>query len=140
MTFRPFLSAMGAGLRAARQASFSPPARTQRRAKTPPRGFYSRQFERGELQDLEAMRSGGLGDEVAMMRVAIRRVFDLASQADLSLQDWARTLDKPGSAAGRLARLLQAQKDMGEQSGVSAALSEAMSEVIEELGLRNRGK
>jgi hypothetical protein len=140
MSYRPFVSAMGAGLRAVRQASFSPPARARLSAQTPPHGFYSRRFDPQELRDLEAARSAGLSDEAAMLRVAIRRVFELASQADLSLQDWARTLDKLGAAAGRLARLLQAQKDLGEENGVSAALSEAMSDVIEELNLRNWGK
>jgi len=39
-------------------------------------GFYSRKFRDLESQDLETALRDGLGDEIALMRVMIRRVFD----------------------------------------------------------------
>jgi len=44
-------------------------------------GFYSRQFQSGEITDLETCLASGLQDEISMLRVITRRVFSLANGA-----------------------------------------------------------
>jgi hypothetical protein len=41
-------------------------------------GFYSKLFKPGELDDLNAVLADGLTDEIAMLRVVVRRLFALA--------------------------------------------------------------
>jgi hypothetical protein len=45
-------------------------------------GFYSKQFEAVEIQDLETRLLVGLQDEVAMLRVMMRRILDLTRGCD----------------------------------------------------------
>jgi hypothetical protein len=99
-------------------------------------GFYSRQFHGLETQDLDSALLDGLEDEIALLRVIIRRVFDYSSSAEQNLETWSTALSTLGAAATRLAHLLRTQKLLGgEDSTSSAALSEALAAVTKELGL-----
>lgn len=97
-------------------------------------GFYARAFRSGELDDLDAMLQVGLQDEIALIRVATRRVIDCVS--DHTPQEAVVTLGALGLAATRLATLLRTQKILdGQEQNTSAALSQALGDVIKELGI-----
>ena len=100
-------------------------------------GFYAGQFHAGEVADLQ-QASPGLQDEIAMLRVAIRRCF--ASAADVEgndLEGWVKALSALGSASARLAHLVQAQQVLAGDSGDNflGVLSSALTDVRKEMGL-----
>ncbi len=111
-------------------------------------GFYSRRFRELEAEDLEAALRDGLGDEIDMMRVVIRRVFDYASEEagcpgssekspSECLASWSGALSALGAASTRLAGLLRTQKLLGGNEGEAvSALSQALSEVTRDFGCR----
>jgi hypothetical protein len=99
-------------------------------------GFYSRQFQHLESSDLDIALLNGLDDEIALLRVIIRRVFEYTNSADQNLETWSTALGTLGSAATRLAHLLRTQKLLGgQEENASSALSQALAEVTKELGL-----
>ncbi|RPI23015.1 MAG: hypothetical protein EHM70_23070 [Chloroflexota bacterium] len=99
-------------------------------------GFYSRRFKSGEVQDLETANPNGLKDEIAMLRVATRRVMDLADGLD-TLDEAIVVLRALGLAASRLAGLLKTQKALSGPAGDGAnqAISDALGEIARELGI-----
>ena len=99
-------------------------------------GFYARAYRSGELADLDAMLTEGLTDEISLLRVATRRVIEYINQFTTPAEA-VITLGALGLAATRLATLLRTQKilDGGEQN-TAAALSQALAEVVKELGIR----
>jgi hypothetical protein len=81
-------------------------------------GFYSRRFQDLEVEDLGQVK-GGLKDEIAMLRVSIRRVFDRATELGdefagkgpgSKLFALAQLLTTLGSATTRLAHMRRTQK------------------------------
>ena len=100
-------------------------------------GFYSRKFRDLESQDLETALREGLGDEIALMRVTIRRVFDFANDNAGDLDSWTGTLSALGAASTRLAGMLRTQKLLGaSDSDALSALSQALGEVTREFGCK----
>ena len=100
-------------------------------------GFYSRKFRDLESQDLETALREGLGDEIALMRVMIRRVFDFANDNVGDLDSWTGTLSALGAASTRLAGMLRTQKLLGGgDSDALDTLSKALAEVTSEFGCR----
>lgn len=73
-------------------------------------GFYSHRFNALELKDLGTVTTDNLDDEIALMRVIIRRVFDLADTEAKTLDDWQMALSTLGAASTRLAGMLRTQK------------------------------
>lgn len=108
-----------------------PPARQRQ----PPRsGFYGRKFRAGEASDLLGAGSG-LQDEIALLRVTMRRVFELASEQDADLDTWSKVLDRLSAAAARLGNLARIQQKLAESSSsLGDALSAALADVLHELG------
>ena len=101
----------------------------------PESSFYAPQLEEEEIQDLRARLAKGLEDEIAVLRVYIRRVLDLANGSE-SLKESVQALGALGLASTRLANLLKVQQDLlGDNSSARQAISQALSEVLEELGL-----
>lgn len=97
-------------------------------------GFYSRLFRKQELADLEEIGPAGLQNEIAMLRVMIRRVFEQASDEAADLETWSKALATLGAASTRLAELLWTQKKFSmEEADVTLALSQALTEVVKEL-------
>ena len=72
-------------------------------------GFYSRRFRTLELSDLSTVLTGNLTDEIALLRVIIRRVFELADTDAETLEDWQMALSTLGAAATRVAGMLRTQ-------------------------------
>ncbi len=99
-------------------------------------GFYSKRFSDLELTDLESALGEGLGDEIALLRVLIRRfVESIEAQQDLSLDDTSIYLNAIGSNMTRLAGLLRADKLLtgSDDSAVMQAIHTAISEFTEDL-------
>jgi hypothetical protein len=76
----------------------------------------------------------GLQDEIRMIRLIIRRVLNLADEGR-SLAEVLHVLDTVGEASTRLAGLLKAADALDKKQGVAAALSQALSEITEEMKL-----
>jgi hypothetical protein len=75
-------------------------------------GFYSRRFSDMERLDLEALMEDGLDSEIAMLRVATRRVFDLANGVE-SLEKASELLGTLSMAAGKLSGMLRVRALLG---------------------------
>lgn len=95
-------------------------------------GFYARNFTELEVKDLETILGSGLINEISMMRVLARRVFDLMGQAETA-EEAARALSVLGQAVARLAGVLKVEKMLGPGSDeVSHAISQALGDVLKE--------
>jgi len=117
--------------------------RSKRKAGAPPgninalkHGFYASRFQKGELTALDTALADGLDDEIAMLRVITRRLFDLASE-DTDPERLAKSVSTLGTAAIRLAGLMRTQSVIqGKGASSLDVLSEALKEVSDELGLK----
>jgi hypothetical protein len=100
-------------------------------------GFYSQAFRSQEAADLDTIPAGDLLDEIAMLRVAARRVFNLSQEEDNpdKLMD---SLNGLGLASTRLAGLMRTQKLLGSQQDQAAkiAISNALQEIMEEFNIK----
>jgi hypothetical protein len=101
-------------------------------------GMYSRRKGRaGALPaGSQALDAAALDEEIEMLRVYIRRVFELGSEEerDVDLAVSVHVLGSLGMASTRLAKLLAYQRVLGsEQDEVSAALFKALRELSAEL-------
>jgi hypothetical protein len=77
-------------------------------------GYYSKRFSPLELKDLDTVLTEGLADEIALLRVIIRRVFDFANDHDSqTLETWSGSLNTLGAACTRLASLLRTNQMLG---------------------------
>jgi hypothetical protein len=96
-------------------------------------GFYSQLFQPFEVRDLEDLLRTGLEDEIAMLRVATRRTFELAEGAE-NIDQAIKVLGAMGLASIRMSRLLKAQKELGDSDQALSALSDALNDVLKEWG------
>ena len=71
-------------------------------------GFYARQYRKADLRDIESCQFTGLNDEIALLRVYIRRVMELSPTVD-QLPDAIQTLHTLCLATTCLNRLLKTQ-------------------------------
>ncbi len=124
-------------------------------------GFYSLHFRSGELSALAAVNAEGLRDEIAAMRIYIRRFIASSGQttnpADNAIAPYSAAtapgdavaapyqdmvfLDAIGLAATRLASLIKTQKLLDHQyPQASQDLAQALAEVAKELDIHNGSK
>lgn len=103
-------------------------------------GFYSRRFRALEIADLDTILTDSLDDEIALVRVIIRRVFEFADSDAESLEEWQTALSSLGAAASRLAGLLRTQQVItgGNGGDILDILSESIGIVANELGINQR--
>ena len=82
------------------------------------------------------MLSDDLQNEIALLRVIIRRVFEIANDnIDQDLDTWSHSLNTLGAASTRLAGLLRTnQLISGSGTDALDVLSKAFGEVAHELG------
>ena len=94
-------------------------------------GFYSRRFSDMERVDLEALMVDGLDSEIAMLRVATRRVFDLANGVE-SLEKASELLGTLSMAAGKLSGMLRVRALLGtkQPDEFLTIISEAIDEAL----------
>jgi len=98
----------------------------------------------GEAKRSNPKRAGrrreGLQDEIAMLRVIIRRMKSLADE-DRPLPELLRLCETFGRLSTRLAQLLKAERALGGgSSDVQSALDEVLAEMIQELRDADAGK
>ena len=100
-------------------------------------GFYSRRFTDAEKSDLDAFPIADLASEIALLRIAIRRIFDLSYGIDDLDQAFA-LLRLLSTAAGRLARLHRVQIILkgDPQDETNQIITQAISEYSQELNPR----
>jgi hypothetical protein len=99
-------------------------------------GFYSRNFKQLESADLEIALLNGLDDEIAMLRVIIRRVFDYTHAEKQNLDTWTTGLATLGAACTRMAHLLRTQKLIaGDDDITTNALTMALGKIMQERGI-----
>jgi hypothetical protein len=94
-------------------------------------GFYARSFKSRELADLDILMEAGdqtnLIDEIAMLRVTMRRCLEMANGID-DIETAIKWLGVLGATATRIAGLLRTQKILGSdsQSAELDAISQAL--------------
>lgn len=105
-------------------------------------GFYSRFFNQGEVDDIQSI-SADLTDEIAMLRVITRRLFDRISQLEQSAPEnfnqdtYTALVALASSSTIRLASLLRTNHFLtGKGTDLGEALKAALSETIEEMNLK----
>jgi hypothetical protein len=99
-------------------------------------GFYARQFAPLERSDLQNLLVGDLHDEIAMLRVALRRVLDL-SEGISDLAQAVRWLNTMSIASTRLASLLRTQRLLlGNDARIAETISQALSDVLKDFNLK----
>jgi len=90
-------------------------------------GFYSRRFRLVELEDLINGQNRLLEDEVTLLRVTMRRVFEYADEHNTDAETWGKTLHTLATAASRLAYMLRTQRELaGEEIDMLDVLSTAL--------------
>ena len=108
----------------------------QNKPSTPERtekDFYAGEFDTRELRDLERALDGGLENEIRMLRVVMRRFFQMTGKAE-HLDEAAKALQTPGRSAVRVADLCKAQERLGRKTDVALSeINQALQEVLEEL-------
>jgi hypothetical protein len=100
-------------------------------------GFYSPRFADLELADLDAIFGDGLTNEIVLLRVIIRRVFDYANDHEAqTLEMWSGSLNTLGAACTRLAGLLRTDQFLGGSSSgnLLEELAQAFGVAAHELG------
>ena len=99
-------------------------------------GFYAGELHPGEMDDLEAARTTGLLEEIAMLRMTMRRTMAMARDLE-KLDELLEVLKALSAASGRLASLVRAQVEVSGKRGseMEALLERTLAEITAELGL-----
>ncbi len=99
-------------------------------------GFYSRTMDKLEVGDMEAALGTDLDDLLALMKVLLRRVFDLSKEADQP-EIMLSYLGGCGMAAMRIIAILKAQRMFGKspEDSTAMAINQALTEVMKEIKL-----
>ena len=96
-------------------------------------GFYSSRFRKSEIADLEATNFTALLDEIAMLRVCIRRMMEWSGSIN-NFPDALSFMRVMALATASLSRLVRTQEAIGG-SGIETAMQEAILGVAQELGI-----
>ena len=104
-------------------------------------GFYTKNFSPAERRGVEAAKVVVLGDEIALLRVLIRRFADqLQASHGLALTESAQHLAVISEAMLRLASLLRTDHMLGgaQSSTLIEQLSLSLEEIFDENALDER--
>jgi hypothetical protein len=94
-------------------------------------GYYSEHFKPDEIRDLDAYLTQGLTDEITLMRVMVKRLFQVASNAE-SIENQISAINAVGRASAQLAGLLRVRQILGsDDSETSDIISQALTEALE---------
>lgn len=109
------------------------------RQQTEEDSFYRRQLSNQELADLVAYSGdGGLGDEIAINRVMLRRLLNsLGDTEDASLSDVVKVATLVFRGTKAVAALLRDERALSGEAadGIAGAIAQALDELSTELGL-----
>jgi len=97
-------------------------------------GFYSRQFQERELTDLEEIDAEGLENEIAMLRVMMRRLMERINNCE-DLEQLNAVVGTLGMASSRLASMLRTESFLGKKQGMDEEISQGLREAAIELGI-----
>ncbi len=99
-------------------------------------GYYSPRFHELELDDLELLSEEGIANEIILLRVLIRRMFDRIDTHPLSDRDLIGAFKAVTKATVSMATLLRTQNllDTSQSDEIAKALNQALIEVTRELG------
>ncbi len=120
----------------------SPPSQPAKRRGAPQgntnalkHGFYSRQFKKRDVADLDASKFEGLKDEIVMLRVFIRHVADLGKDVD-DLHEAVYLLRVLCLASSSLNRLIKTQQLLfSGEGGAASAIDQALDQMMKEMHL-----
>ena len=104
-------------------------------------GFYTKNFSLAERRGLQATEGVVLGDEIALLRVLIRRFAEQVQvNQGLALNETAQHLAVVSEAMLRLASLLRTDHMLGgdQTNTFIAKLNLALENVAEEMGIDER--
>jgi hypothetical protein len=93
-------------------------------------GFYSRYFKANEIEAIQGMQDDDLRQEIAALRVIIRRIIQLSSDID-DVNTGLRLLSTLSAAAAQLSGLVKVQS-LIQQSGTEDSFEEALRQAIME--------
>jgi hypothetical protein len=98
-------------------------------------GFYLPHFTRAEVADLDHVLGESLLGEIGMLRVVMRRFFERAAAEADDLEALSDALRVLGMSCTRLARVIQAERDLRENraDALGEALSRSLGAVLEEM-------
>jgi len=95
--------------------------------------FYAEEYSSREREALKAALAVGLYDEIAMLRVIMRRVLALGEGVE-DLEKARRLLATMSAASACLAGMIKTQKSLGgDEDQLGRALSETIDVLLEEL-------
>ena len=96
-------------------------------------GFYSRQFKKADLADLDACQFSGLNDEITVLRVYLRRLIESGKDIH-TFPEMLSLVRVMCLASTSLTRLLRVQHIIASPDGEKASLLEAaIAETLTEL-------
>jgi len=98
-------------------------------------GRYVRPVPPEDSQGSTYILTMSLDEEIGMLRIATRRVFELADQAR-DIDQAIKVLGALGLASIRISRLLKSQKELGDGDQALAIISAAINDLLVEKGWR----
>jgi hypothetical protein len=93
-------------------------------------GFYSRYFKTAEIEAVQCLPEGDLRQEIAALRVIIRRILQLSAGID-DVNTGLRLLSTLSAAAAQLSGLVKMQS-LIQQNGSEGSFEEALRQAIME--------
>ena len=97
-------------------------------------GFYSKQFQKSELTDLE--EAGDLQEEIGRMRVVTRRLLKMARECK-DMGEMINLVGALGLAATRVAGLMKAQKYLGgNEDSFDGMIDNVIDEITKDWPIR----
>ena len=97
-------------------------------------GFYSRQFQERELTDLEELDAEGLENEIAMLRVMMRRLMKRVNHCE-DLEQLNAVVGTLGMASSRLAGMLRTESFLDKKPGIEDEISRGLHDAAIKLGI-----
>jgi hypothetical protein len=91
-------------------------------------GFYSRYFKAKEIEDVQGVPVDDLREEIAALRVIIRRVLELSSDV-YDVNTGLRLLSTLSAAAAQLSGMVKIQS-LIQQNGTQDSFEQALREAI----------
>ena len=96
-------------------------------------GYYSRRFQKQELDDLDKIPPGVLS-EIALMRVSLRRLFECVADQPAEFDAWIKYLTTISASVAKLIVLLKVQASEGDnESDILGVFTGALKEITAEI-------